>query len=355
MALFVIDPRERMANKLLLQGSASMDEVLFASFGAWPPAGLKIIGENNQRVNFMSVWQMSNHLNTGSAEKDKVTLTGKLKDLFSVAGRATLANERIIGVNKLSTVYLDRFLSLAKGNLWAAVTGNADTVRTTIAHESAHLLQGDHYWRAKEVFGHANSQKIWTDQTNASSNIIAKEAFDSHTKTPGILMRLFNKVSGSLGSSYYQQGIEIQARIHEVVSDGYQRWGTMPGNRAELYAALENAGLKVPEKFLNEIQKSPMAEDIEILFQSKKAAGNSSLAAADINFTANLLTDEGQDKFWDQTMPALYADLIEMYGDGPGRERFDLGTNPRREMRESADFIAAQKQFKTTPKQTQPA
>jgi hypothetical protein len=32
-------------------------------------------------------------------------------------------------------------------------------------------------------------------------------------------------------------------------------------------------------------------------------------------------------------MPALYSDLIEMYGDGPGRERFTPGINDKRSMR----------------------
>jgi hypothetical protein len=250
---------------------------------------------------------------------------------------------------------MSRFESLVKGNLWAAVTGNADSIRTTIAHESAHILQGDHYWRAKELFGHQNSQNIWRNQNDASSNNIAKEVFDAHTKKPGILTKVFNMVSGSLGTEYYKQGIEIQARMQELIADGYQRWGTLPCNRAELYAACENAGLKVPQRYLDEIQKSPMSEDIEIIFQSKKSGGKASGAENDINFTIKLLTAEGQDKFWDQTIPALYSDLIEMYGDGPGRERFGLGINPRREMRESADFIAAQKAFKAAaPKQSQP-
>lgn len=355
MALFVTDQRERMANKLLMQGSATIDEIMFASFGAWPPNGLQIIGENNQRVSFMSLWQMNNHLNTINAPEHKTSLVGRLKEAFSVAGKATLENERIIGINKGSTIYLDRFASLLKGNLWAAISGNADTLKTTMAHETVHLLQGDHYWRAKEVFGHKNSQTIWRTQDNATSNLIAKEVFDSHTKKPGFLSRIFDKLSGNLGSSYYQQGIEIQARIHEVVADGYQRWGTMPQNRAELFAALENAGMNVPDKYLAEIQRLPIAEDIEILFQSKKSDGKAKEAINDLNATVKMLTDEGQDKFWNVAIPAMYSDLIEMYGDGPGRERFGLGINPMREMRQSADYTAAQKQFKSTPKQTQPA
>jgi hypothetical protein len=91
MAMFEIDHRERLANKLLMQGSASMDEVLYASFGAWPPAGLDIIGENNQRVNFMSLWQMCDRRNDGAEEKNRIGLFGKLKETFIIAGRATLS------------------------------------------------------------------------------------------------------------------------------------------------------------------------------------------------------------------------------------------------------------------------
>ena len=45
-------------------------------------------------------------------------------------------------------------------------------------------------------------------------------------------------------------------------------------------------------------------------------------------------------------MPGLYADLIEMYGDGPGRERFGLGKNDFAEMRQTPEFTVAQQALK---------
>jgi len=266
MSFFVSNPRERMANKLLMQGHASIDELLHASFGEWPPKGLDIVGTNNQQVNLMSLWKMANHLDaaypheTGLLHQTKL-LRHKLSDTFNIAGRATITGERVIGINKLNTFYMNRLNMLITGRIWSALTGGKeDGTHTTLGHETAHILQGDHYWRAQGVFGYVNSQKIWSSQKNAASNEIVNRVFEEHQTKRSILMRLFDMVSGSLGSNYYKQGLEIQARLHEIVTDGYQRWGVVPQNRVEFFAAMENSGFKLPESIRNEINQAPGIE-----------------------------------------------------------------------------------------------
>lgn len=348
MSFFVSNPRERMANKLLMQGHASVDELLQASFGEWPPKGLDIVGTNNQRVNLISLWKMNSRFDpehTGLLHQAKV-LKHQLTDTFNIAGRATIGGERVIGINKLNTFYVSRLNMLMTGRIWSALTGGKeDGTHTTLGHETAHILQGDHYWRAQDVFGYANSQKIWLSQKNAASNEIVSRVFEEHQAKPSILTRLFDMVSGSLGSSYFKEGLEIQARLHEIVTDGYQRWGIVPQNRIEFFAAMENSGFKLPESIRKEMNESPEIDAIRRTF-SGKPVSNETSAVNDITFAEKLLTPEGRVAFWDKAMPGLYADLIEMYGDGPGRERFGLGKNDFGEMRQTPEFAAAQQVHK---------
>ncbi len=349
MSFFVSNPRERMANKLLMQGHASVDELLQASFGEWPPKGLDIVGTNSQRVNLISLWKMNSHLykpeHMNLLLKAK-TLQHQLTETFNIAGKATVTGERVIGINKLNTFYLNRLNLLLSGRIWSALTGgNENGTHTTLGHETAHILQGDHYWRAQGVFGYANSQKIWSNQKNAASNEIVSRIFEEHEAKRSILTRLFDMVSGSLGSGYYKQGLEIQARLHEIVTDGYQRWGVVPQNRIEFFAAMENSGFKLPASIRAEMNEAPEIDAIRQTF-SGKPVSNETNAMNDITFAEKLLTPEGRVAFWDKAMPGLYADLIEMYGDGPGRERFGLGKNDFAEMRQSPEFAVAQQSHK---------
>lgn len=350
MSFFVSNPRERMANKLLMQGHASIDELLQASFGEWPPKGLEITSTNHQRVNLMSLWKMANHLDatekndTGLLHQANL-LRHKLTDTFNIAGRATVTGERVIGINRLTAFYINSLNTLLTGRIWSTLTGKEGGMHTTLAHESAHILQGDHYWRAQGVFGYVNSQKIWSSHKNAASNEIVNRIFEEHEAKRSILTRLFDMVSGSLGTSYYKQGLEIQARLHEIVTDGYQRWGIVPQHRIEFFAAMENSGFKLPESIRKEMNEAPGIDAIRQTF-SGKPVSNETRAVYDITFAEKLLTPEGRVAFWDKAMPELYADLIEMYGDGPGRERFGLGKNDFGEMRQTPEFAAAQQVHK---------
>ncbi|MGZ9097830.1 MAG: hypothetical protein ACXW30_05995 [Micavibrio sp.] len=339
-----------MANKLLMQGHASIDELLHASFGEWPPKGLDIVGTNNQQVNLMSLWKMANHLDaaypheTGLLHQSKL-LGHKLSDTFKVAGRATLVGERVIGINKLTTTYLNMVNVLLSGRIWSALTGKFNGVHATLAHESAHILQGDHYYRAQNAFGSNNAQNIWRNQKDVASNEIAKRIFDQHQAKPSILTRLFDKVSSEIDSAYYKQGIEIQARLHEIVTDGYQRWGKLPQNRAELFAAMKNSGFKLPESIRKEMEQSPDIDNIRRIFSGWRVQ-NEAQAVSDITFAEKLLTAKGRVEFWDKAMPELYSDLIEMYGDSQGRARFGLGMNDFGAMRQTPEFAAAQQTLK---------
>lgn len=302
----ILSQREIMARQLLGRGHASVDEILHASYGEWPPKGLDIIGSNDQRVKFMSAIEMAGRNEPNPVKK----LLSQVSDAMQVAGRATVGDERVIGINKGLTQFMPGLL------------GQSSLV-TTMGHEVTHSLQGDHYWRAQEVFGQYAAQNVWRAQNDAKSNMVVKEVFDSHTSP----FRLYR-------GSYLREGLEIQARMHEILSDGYQRWGTMPQNREQLFVAMENVGLKLPDAIKHDLEQSPTIQETREIFGHKPS---SSGPARNINTAVNTLTKEGKVKFWSESMPELYSDLIEMYGDKEGRARFGLGKNPWANVKISAE------------------
>ena len=169
---------------------------------------------------------------------------------------------------------------------------------------------------------------LWRSQNDAASNMIVKETFDQHTTRSQLTGR----------DLYLRAGIEIQARIHEVLLDGYQRWGTLPQNREQLIVAMADMGMKPPASVMQSLEQSPTIAETRQVF-----GGNSSAtppASRDISRAIGTLTETGRTEFWNRSMPALYSDLIEMYGDGPGRARFGLGDNPWPQHRAQAEKLS---------------
>jgi hypothetical protein len=333
------DVRERMANQLVMRGHASMDEILQASFGEWPPKGLEIVGQNDQRVNLVNLLDM----HKADPEKSAVrNFLDKATEKMGVAGRATLGGERTIGINRTLTTAIPGLL------------GKPD-LNTTLGHEGAHILQGDHYWRAEEIFGRSNAQEIWGSQRNASANEIAGPIFDQHEDNSMVKRALRKTPLIGQYSGYLKEGIEIQARIHELLISGYPRWGRLPGNREELFVALENVGAKLPKEISDSLDQSPTIEETRKVFSGKRSSSGTSM---DINSTQRELTKSGRVEFWEKGITGMYADLIEMYGDKEGRARFSLGANPRyqyrKEAQKSAKVVAEERiveQEKQTPEE----
>ena len=313
------DPRERMANQLVMRGHASVDEILEASFGEWPPEGLDITGKNDQRVHLTSLIDMRKR-DSGSQNLIQ-KIYGHFMDQTTAAGRATLVDARRIGINKLLCCTLPGLFGRSALN-------------STLGHETVHILQGDHYWRAKEVLGHEASQSIWRGQTNATSNLIAEKVFAAH-EDRGFLKKAFMKVSGYVINdyNYLKEGLEIQARVHEVMQAGYPHWGRLPQNREELIVAMQDAGLNVPQAVQDTLESSPTIAATRAVFATGKTPGGT--AVTDLNHLQRALTEDGKTALTGDALPFIYADLIEMYGDRLGRERFGLGVNPKQVFRDN--------------------
>lgn len=295
-----MDNRKRMANQLLMRGWATMDQLLEASFGEWPPRGLDIVHDNPQRVNLTS---------SLTEFRPKTSPLEMLRDYLMVGGYARIHGDRKIFINRLMYP-LGGFTS-------------------TLGHEAAHILQGDHYWRADDIMG-KDGQQAYYPRQNTNCEIIIDNSISGHFQT-GALRRIFNAVADmtGFGIAYYQRGVEIQARLHEALMQGYPKWQRMPQNHMEFYYAMHSLGFELTPDIRTAMDAHPQKEQMKTLFMD----AHNPLQIMRHSFVADIakveanLSAKGRENLWDMGMPALYCDLIEMYGDKQGRERFGYGVN----------------------------
>jgi hypothetical protein len=206
----------------------------------------------------------------------------------------------------------------------------------TLGHETAHILQGDHFWRARDVMG-KDGLAVTLPKQDAISNIVINEATANEFK-PGYMRRILNAVTNAtgLGIDYLKSGIEIQARMQEALIEGYPKWDRMPQNNTDFYFAMKSLGFKLTPELRKVMDAHPDKDELEKAFpKSKSRFSSNSQFVNDIEQVQANLTKEGQASFWNYAMPRLYADLIEMYGDKHGRERMGMGPNETHAFRAS--------------------
>lgn len=302
-----MDKRNAMANQLLMRGWATVDQLLQASFGHWPPRGLEIVHSNPQQV------QLTDSLSTF---KPKTGILERLRDYLMVGGYARICGQRQIFINRLMYP-LGGF-------------------QQTLGHEAAHILQGDHYWRARDIMGKDGLSELMPQQEATADRLIAN-ATHGHFKKGG-LRDVFNKVADitGFGLSYLKSGIEIQARLHEALMQGYPHWQRLPQNHQEFYFAMQSLGFALTPALRDYMNADPQKEQMQKLFP-RVGTGLSPLRhsfVADIAKVEKNLTAKGLTQFWQMGMPGLYCDLIEMYGDKQGRARFGYGVNETHQFRQ---------------------
>ncbi|MEZ0226364.1 MAG: hypothetical protein ACAH83_17540 [Alphaproteobacteria bacterium] len=281
------DPRELTAAALVRRGSATMRELLAMAYGEWPLKGLDI----NENV----------------PHDQKVTLAAdpNLPDLGSTNScqRDILINDRLCRTE-------------------------GDGIASTLGHEALHVLQADNFWadRLKEIYGIDQVPKLVEGRNlHARTSTIAMSDVTAFDNTVKAFVQSFNAVADSGNVAYLKRGEEMQARLHQTMMAGYPAWGKMPGNMDELWAAMKEFGLTPPpdiEKHLRSLPQNSSARDF-------MKSGAQPFVARELEKVNLNLTEAARAVLWRQTLPMLYADLIEMFGDSKGRERFGFGANIR--------------------------
>lgn len=366
------DPRNEKAYALLKRGDVTMRDIIEAVYGEWPLKGLDIDPgiRHDQIVSLRGMNESTfaaEHISKNYEEREarRFKVASKLQQSFNDAshaiqrhvpgllGRALanvfkLAPQPVVnivgGLQEARNQILSQFAGSYKAidNLEGGVYMQSadrmifinrikhgrDSLRgllrkilkikpessliDTVAHEGAHVLQGDHHYRAADTLGKDNHKII----------------LDLYSKEPANMeMMMFNDDEQKRASSYkpleyYAEGIELQARIHELMSDGYGRWGRMPATQDEFLAALQDCGV-INEKERNDLLPRVPANiakgDVApFLTDTKQRLG----AAYDISGVIDtIVSNQGKIDFTLTVLPMLYCDLIEMLGDRQGRAR----------------------------------
>lgn len=282
-------PRKDIFKKIARRGDTTIGELLTASFGEWPLKGLDIQAEQNQIVKVKPLAQM-------------------FKDFPLRNNFLARATEKILAYSRtaaITGINLDRIIYLNE------LIGKNPKI---MIHELAHILQQDHglyssYEEVPSTFTVSNQvMQAFLDQ--AQMKIENK----NDSKKFGYAFRQ--------GKNYLLKGDEIQARLHEIMAAQYIAWGRMPTTKIELWAGLKSAGLVMPPAIAAELSSSS-----ENITSFQKKCGHRK-PVHDLNAVMHYLPQKSLVTFWQKILPLLYADLIEMYGDKLGRQRF--GFKPRR-------------------------
>ncbi|MCD8494066.1 MAG: hypothetical protein LRY39_01370 [Alphaproteobacteria bacterium] len=195
---------------------------------------------------------------------------------------------------------------------------------STSAHEFVHTRQrniwqagwyGMIWYNSIEHVGQHEKQGL-----SRSWRQLTRKTLDMANYTPGI---------GAVGT-YFARNEEMQARMQEILAMGYQQWQKMPLNKTELWAALINFGMS-PPKAVREHMETPEGKDALAEFKVLESIRKSMAGTVGTFKTIQAWAgdDDVKQALWDVQYPLLYGELLEMYGDIPGRARMKLGSNPR--------------------------
>jgi hypothetical protein len=309
----VIEKRECMANQLLMRGHATVQEMLTASFGDWPPKGLDI--------------------NSDALKKEPVKLNIFVNENLNGQATSTTKEEREISINQSSLI-------------------KQKIVHSTLGHEAIHIMQGDNAHRKERGFLQKLAYNMFSGEEQPISNIVMSELISQ--KEVGGLCAEFTKSASRHGReawrdeirhiNYLRSGIEVQARIHQIIIEGYPRWSKVPANSDEFFAAMKNAGLKLPPEIEKHLENLPANSSAHSFLKCEKGQCHK---VREINEVTASFPEIGQNVLWNKVMPALYADLITMYGDKQGGQKMGFDTKIQVDVAKTVKTTLTAKQ--TTP------
>jgi hypothetical protein len=305
--------RSLRLNRLLENGSATVMEFLMADFGTATPKGLDLKPVENFTIPIVTF-----------AAKDNPRVGGRALPTGEITISSNAQARRDPQTKKLDVNHGGAFLA---------------------SHEFLHRLQYHdlNHFGDSQPFRHsfvkpALSLPFPTTLKDLGHALMVSfkracvgyEQADRTDKPAIKLKQLFGLNSLSVGH-YLAKDYELQARMHEVLLAGYTNWGKMPATKIELYAALHGAGAVLPGEALYALRATEegrkAAKDFQLNASTKTLIART---IQDINdVTAYAVTDDAKNKLWNFAIPALYGNMIEMYGDTLGRERMGMGPNRR--------------------------
>lgn len=142
-------------------------------------------------------------------------------------------------------------------------------------------------------------------------------------------INVFHEKASALG--LFSDGSYLQATLHTMLSNGYREWGQMPVNITQFWAALESLGAKLPQFAENELSMTTRgAEARATFFKVQNPSGKTTAYIQELNkLQTTLKSYDAKADLWNELLPRLYGNLLELYGDRLGRERMGYGKNTK--------------------------
>lgn len=322
-----IDKRSRQLIRLLEREHVTAQDLLRASFATHAPRGLHLREEHGDYAVPLGIIN-------GEGDPRRFRALNRLFDQ-GIAGYALHSGEILLaraygpqrdpGTNRLKPVF--RSASI-------------------LAHEAMHRLQ----FHAQKTLGDGpamdnrfippvlltpfpQSLREFGQSIKTLFNRIAMdwEYVDSR-KSPGLRLLYLCGLSRLNVGRYLSQDCEVQARMHEIMSAGYAVWNKMPETPTAFYAAMGNCGAKLPDSVLHQLETPEGRRALRDFAVPPALRRKIAPTVRDINRVYDYAAlPQAQEKFWRLAMPALYGDMLELYGDTRGRARMGLGP-PRHDM-----------------------
>jgi hypothetical protein len=311
--LNIRDRIERI-QKVVAQDETTTADILRAEYGTDRINGLDIKALPNLPVVITPLEQAPYVL-----EMDDKERTAYMRHIAGSASGGPNINLQQSYIDALRTPYrLDR----------ETLPGMAER-SSIIGHENAHRLQfmlKDNGWFPVAEYATDRALHVMSANTgpvDTLKNLVLKAR-------QYVVDYNVHRLTGEKVSDYYAQPVEIQARLHEIMVAGYAQWGKLPASKTELQAALYNAGVDMPLRTKWQIMTS--AEGLRALHDFRCSPPVVAAMAVPVKGINNVVDfavlSTRRALLWDKIFPQQYGHLIEMYGDGPGRERMGLGPNP---------------------------
>jgi hypothetical protein len=358
---FIATGRDAQMRALFKKGEATSKEILTVEFGHFPPQGLDFEDTNNldRAVTFKTPLQ----------DKKSGWLTKALTSVAAlgyVHGKENLVGSSLQNAERDETIYMNPLLMGTVGKVAAAliaykltrdfmtdlsVTGMAQYVMnhqflaltvlaTSLRHTPLVQIFGHPFRSFSDVAGHEHIHILQVhDSVRAKSGYamdddeFKKEIMDRQKEFP-LWRRVMNRVEDviALGATrYLLNDVEVQARMHTVMVDGYQRWGRLPRTREEFIAACVDSGLNVDKDVKKEIESlSPEQKETFLptgLTNSfaRAVRGFVDIDAVELNAAQRRIHNaEMKHEYWDEQMPFMYGHLLKLYGDPKGLEKMDF-------------------------------
>lgn len=165
-----------------------------------------------------------------------------------------------------------------------AFTNASQNIANTISHENIHILQ-------KKLIRSGLSDPFGRGKNNNHVKKMLGDRATHHTQ-------------------YLADVDEIQARLHEIVTNHYRQFREIPLNQRQFRALINGQDIK---------------KGLRVASYQKKWSGDNPVS--DLNCIFLSLRDDKKYEFYTKTLPLLYGGLLELYGDCEGSRRMGFDHN----------------------------